>query len=387
MKSKDIFLKRLVKGWKYQLEVFHTIADWTVMLYIIIPSVAIFLFIYRSWWLEIPSWAENLPFFLLFFLFYLLSWSGNIRTFLEEGDKVFLIKNFPIFWGVKRWGYFYSIFIGTLLTILLFIVILPFLLNHYMFQWNQLIVIVFYFISIKPLIMFFKYHLGRIESRWKNLFLRMILFISISWFTQFIYFMWEKSMFVSIYLISALLLVLSIIISFQSLKKVSYIDHEIEFEQEHRTNSISLIFRFSFEVETPVVTKRTKPFLLRKSKRLFKSRTPVNGFMELYFKMFLRNNSYLTSFLQITSITIVAMFILPALWLKILILICILIMTYIWLSVIWNKIMALNPQIRKYKENNYYYKARSKATNSLFLITSLILILISLVSLSIAAFF
>ncbi|WP_428912588.1 ABC transporter permease [Niallia sp. Krafla_26] len=73
-------------------------------------------------------------------------WNGHIRTFIEEVDKVFLIKKGIIFAGLKKWGYFHSILFQGFTVIFIFGVMLPFLFVHYKLDW---IVILLLFYCIK----------------------------------------------------------------------------------------------------------------------------------------------------------------------------------------------------------------------------------------------
>jgi len=96
MKNRTLFLQRLLKAWKFQYGVLKSIFDWTIILYLVVPAVIIFSFIYRSWWIEMQPWIEDIPLFLLFFGLYTLSWFGNIRTYIEEADTIFLLKHFSL---------------------------------------------------------------------------------------------------------------------------------------------------------------------------------------------------------------------------------------------------------------------------------------------------
>ncbi|WP_428912587.1 ABC transporter permease [Niallia sp. Krafla_26] len=95
---------------------------------------------------------------------------------------------------------------------------------------------------------------------------------------------------------------------------------------------MGLIFTFSPELEKIHVSIRTKPFLFRHSKQIFKKRTVVNGFIELFIKAFLRDHSYIAGYFQIISVTIMATIVIPPLWLKGIIIVSTLGMLYLWLN-------------------------------------------------------
>ncbi|SDM35916.1 ABC transporter permease [Bacillus sp. OK048] len=375
MRSSELFIKRLLKSWLYQYKVFKSIADWTVMLYIIVPSLTIFALIYRSWWIDVPNWIENVPFFLLFFLLYLISWNGNIRTYVEGADKVFLIKKFSLFWGMKKWGFGYSLLYQAVITIGAISVLLPFLLKHYHFEWKQIAALLFYFISLKTGLMLVKYQLVKIETRLKKIALSIFSFIIMSWLSQLIYYLWIKGTWYPIFITGALVMTVSIYLSFRAIKKLSSSDHEIDMEQKRKTGNIQLIFAMAPEIEKPVVSKRTKPLFFRRSKRIFKERTQSNGFIELFTKVFLRNYSYVSGYLIMINVTTFAIVLLPPIWIKVTIFSGYLFMMYYWLSIIWNKIMGSNPLMKKYLEHPAFFTAKRKVIMVLYIFAILLLLL------------
>ncbi|MBY0147393.1 ABC transporter permease [Neobacillus niacini] len=375
MSSRKLLVHRLIKGWLYQYGVIKSIADWTVMLYIIIPAITIFSFVYHSWWSEIPKWMENVPFFLLFLLLYLLTWNGHIRTYTEAADRVFLMKKYTLFWGLKKWGYGYSLMYQTVLTLASFAILLPFLLNLYHFDWKQIGTLLFYFISLKTGLMFIKYQFVKIETRFKKFVYSVLTFILAGWLSQLIYFLWEIGLWFPLYLIGVLIMSSSIYLSLRALKKLSSTDHEIEIEQKLKTGNIELIFAMAPEIEKPVVTKRTKPLLFRQSKRIFKNRTQSNGFIELFIKVFLRNYSYVSGYIVMINVTTFAIVLLPPLWIKITIFTGYLFMMYFWISVIWDRIMGTNPMMKKYLESPSYFTAKKKVIMVLYIIAIMLLLL------------
>jgi ABC-2 type transport system permease protein len=375
MSSRKLLVHRLIKGWLYQYGVIKSIADWTVMLYIIIPAITIFSIVYHSWWSEIPKWMENVPFFLLFLLLYLLTWNGHIRTYTEAADKVFLIKKYTLFWGLKKWGYGYSLMYQAVLTLASFAILLPFLLNLYHFDWKQIGTLLFYFISLKTGLMFITYQFVKIETRFKKIAYSVLTFILAGWLSQLIYFLWEIGLWFPLYLIGVLIMSSSIYLSLRALKKLSSTDHEIEIEQKLKTGNIELIFAMAPEIEKPVVTKRTKPLLFRQSKRIFKNRTQSNGFIELFIKVFLRNYSYVSGYIVMINVTTFAIVLLPPLWIKITIFTGYLFMMYFWISVIWDRIMGTNPMMKKYLEHPSYFTAKKKVIMVLYIVAIMLLLL------------
>lgn len=374
MRSSQLFFTRLVRSWKYQYHVFKSIADWTVMLYLIIPGVVIFAFIYRSWWHDIPTWIEDIPLILLFFILYFSVWSGNIRTYIEEADKVFLVKKYPLLWKLKKWGYSYSLGFQVLGIGATIFILLPFLRLHYQLGWDEIILFVLYFGSLKAWIMLVKFYFRKIESRFLKIVIGIVLFILFSWFSQFVYLLIEKGNLLLVLIGSTVMMVVSIYLSLKSLRKISSLDIEIDMEQERKTSSIQLIFTAAPEIEKPVVTRRKKPLLFRRSKRIFKKRSPITGCIELFLKIFIRNYSYISSYFVLINVTTAAIVIAPPIWIKATIFLGFLIMMYSWISTVWDKVFHSNPLTRKYTESSFYFSAKRRVITTMYIIAILLLV-------------
>ncbi|MBP2241466.1 ABC-2 type transport system permease protein [Cytobacillus eiseniae] len=373
MSSWQLFRNRFLSDRKYQYGVFRSIADWTIIVYLFIPAFLFLIIRYGSWWMELPSWIESIPFALLFMLTYLLTWNGSIRTYVEEADKVFLIKKQSLFFGMKKWGYLYSLFSQSLGTASIFVILLPFLRNYYGMNWMEISSLLFFFIALKALIMLIKLYFKKIEKKFKRVVLSILMFVVLSSFSQLIYFFWAQGALILVCLCGMILLIISIYFSLKAIQKLSTIDHEIDMGRADKTKNIELIFMFSNEMEKPVISKRTKPFFFRRSKRIFKKRTRVNGFIELFFKVFIRNRSYVMSYFQIISVGTVALVLIPPLWIKLIIFIGFLIMMNSWLSLIWDKVAPSNPLSKKYSKTDFYFTARNRAVMSLFIIAIILL--------------
>lgn len=373
MKSNSLFLRRLINSWSYQLGIFRSIADWTIMVYLIVPGTVIFGMIYRSWWLETPEWMAGLPLFLLFFLFYIFSWMGNFRPFVLEADKVFLVKNKTLFMGMRKWGFVYSLFFQAIGTAAMIAVFLPFLKNRYLLEWNQIAVFLLFFISLKWSIMIVSYFLKRIEGKLKRYVITFALFVLLSWFSQLVYSLWSIGAEFPVIIASALLLSGALIKASRLLKKISALEFEVMLEQEEKTKYIKWIFMMAPDLEKPVVSMRIKPLLFRNSRRIFNKRTPITGLAELFLKIFIRNPSYIFSYFQIISVSAAGILLIPPLWIKVIVSVVFLFLMYSWLSLTWDKAIMSHPFTKKYSKKDFYFTARNRTVLALFLIAILLL--------------
>lgn len=388
MSSRQIFTSRLIKGWKYQYGVIRSIADWTIMLYLVIPFTIISVLIYRSWWLETPVWLEHIPLIILYLVIYAFSWSGNIHTLVEEADKVFLIRDRNLYYGMKKWGYAFSLIVQMFASAMLIGLALPFLRNLYHLDWQEISVWLWYFIALKPVILYLKFQLRKIDKRLKKLGAGFLLFILLSWVSQGIFYVWDKGAFPFIYLFGAAAAAVFIFLTLKLLIKISAIEHEIDMGMRDRTKYIELIFTASYDIEKPIyMPKRSKPLLFRKSKVVFRKRTKINGFLELFIKIFIRNYSYIGGYFQMISITSAALVIIPPYWIKAIIFVGFLIMMYSWLVAIWDRITLSNPIHRHYRESISYFSARNRAVRILFVLAIVILAIIMMGWISVMSYF
>ncbi|NMO97378.1 ABC transporter permease [Paenibacillus lemnae] len=137
-KPSQLFRRRLFTYWKQQLAAVRSVADWTVMLYILVPGLLLGGGIYRELWtMPLPAWLEWLPpqtaAAVLLFIY-----SGSIVLFVEEADALFLRQQPRWMQLLRRRGMLYSlsaaVVTGTCITLLL----LPVLLRGFHLSGLQL---------------------------------------------------------------------------------------------------------------------------------------------------------------------------------------------------------------------------------------------------------
>lgn len=375
MKSRQLFYDRVIRNWKFQSQVFRSVADWTVVLYILIPAVIFCTAVYFSWWKELPEWLDNIPFIIPFFFLYLLSWSGNIRTFIVEADKVFLVKKPELLSGLKRRAYLYS-FLQQLLVICAgFSCLLPFLLNYYLLSWQEIIVLFVYFRSLQACLLFLKYPIRKVVSTFRKSIITLCLFLVFNWCSQWMYRIIDSGYHLPVYVISISVLILSILLSLKAIGKKGSLDIHIEMEQERKSSITQFIFMASPQIEKPVVIRRKKPLLFRNSKRIFKKRTPINGLIELFIKIVVRNSSYFYGYFMLINSTTWAIILVPPLWLKLTIFTAFCFMMYGWLFSLWDKVCQYNPLMNKYMDRDFYFSARKRGVWIMLVLALLVIIL------------
>ncbi|WP_312092137.1 ABC transporter permease [Niallia sp.] len=379
MKSSQLFYNRVIQNWRFQSQVFRSVVDWTVVLYILIPAIIFCAAIYLSWWKELPGWIDNIPFIIPFFVLYLLSWTGNIRTFMAEADKVFLVKMPDLIRGLKRRAYLYSFLHQILVMCAGISCLLPFLLHYYLLNWQEIIILFVYFSTLQACLLFLKYQIRKVVSTFRKSIIILCLFLVFNWFSQWMYSIVDNGYHFPVYAISIAILILSIILSLKAISKIGSLDLHIEMEQERKSSITQYIFMASLQIEKPVVISRKKPLIFRNSKRIFKKRTPINGLIELFIKIVVRNSSYLYGYFMLINSTTWAVILVPPIWIKIVIFIGFCFMMYGWLIALWNKVCQYNSLMNKYMDRDFYFSARKRGAWIILVLAVLVIILFYIV--------
>lgn len=332
MLSNNIFIKRLWQEYRLQWEVIRTVLDWTIIAYIVIPAIIIVPFIYGDIWQQIELyWRNDIPFSLLLFVMLLLSLSGNIRTFIQEADLLFLIQQKTSFTQLKRWALLVSVLEVFFRITVIVVIFLPTLALVYNFSGTAVMLLYFTLVSFSFASMTIKKITYRTLSKW----LALLLLFGLTLFL--------------ILCINPLLygtgsLVIFLLIVFYHFTNVAKSNrwylNEIEIEKTERIKYIKFILNFSMEVEKETYSNNKRPILIfPKSNELFKVRNRANGLLEILLKSMLRNNSYLSMYFQLVILTIAAIIIVP-LWIKWLAYLSFVYFFHYWLRALYRKMLA-----------------------------------------------
>ncbi|TYR77075.1 hypothetical protein FZC79_05105 [Rossellomorea vietnamensis] len=373
-----LFSRRYRDGFLFQYKAIKSVADWTVMLYLIIPSLVIGTMIYRSWWIDIPDWVEQIPFELFYLIPFLYILTGYFRTCLLEADQVFLVKHQRLILGLKKWGIFSSYSGSFLLTAAVGGLLAPFWLNHYAFSFFSFVVYIVFLLSSKWSHMAVKGVLAGRKKDWKRtgLFLLAIVVQLQLWGTAFR--LITAGFEIILLLVSVGLVVLSLILNRKRITSKNSMKRNLHIEGILKVKWISLIFMFSQHVEKqPVSSERSKPRLFRKSQRLFKRQTPTFGYLELFTKVLIRNFTYSATYTQSIGVLSFSQIVLPALWLKLGAAALVALSILVWNEWIWGKLITKHPIGSKYSEKTEFIKVQS-ITRTLAFIPYFVILAISM---------
>lgn len=374
MNSFSIFSARLKKDYLFQYSIIKTVADWTILLYLVIPFSAAAIIIYRSWWIELPSWSQLLSLPLITTGLFLLCWLGQIRTFVKEADGVFFIHHQQLFIGMKKWAFMFTLLKSSLKMILAGIITLPFLYNMFSLNIIEIIGYLLFYIGLSFFVLAVQ---TRLLSEQKGL--KGKLYFGLTFVLMLIcnYFLFSHLAFKPLYaiLVFSLFLILSLQFFIPRIRSTKHIQEEFTQENKVRLRYMNLIFSVAPELEKPKIIKRRRPFLFRKSARIFSNRSPKNGFIELFFKIIIRNFSYLGGYFQLFTVTLGALIILPPILFKVIIVIGFIFFIQFWISNLWDRVVLSHPIGKQYEGHEAFYLARKQAV--LFLTVPPVVILVS----------
>ncbi|BFT69643.1 ABC transporter permease [Paenibacillus sp. P36] len=306
--SFQLFARRVRSDWFFQYKALRMAVDWVIAIYFVIPLIIVAGYQYYSWWATQPSWFSWISLFMVGAVFYVFTWLGTIRYFVEEGDQLFLRQNRRWFQHLMRLGHRYSLVLQGITTLLLMFVFLPLLVQVYGFRVPQLI-------SLWLITYLLKINLGLLRQL---VALRMQGFLH--WIVRIVafaglFFVYQKLVAaisqnaLYIWAVHLLLLVLAVFLSKIRLQEKGAFFADIARERDSRMRIVSLmLIRVTERKRKP---KRKRPLLFKNSQRLFKGKGAGNGIADLLVKSFFRNGTQWKQTIQFAALISAAMFIMP----------------------------------------------------------------------------
>lgn len=290
----QLFRRRVLANWSFQLRALRTAIDWTIALYIIVPALVYALFQYRAWWQAVPPWLEQVPSSWLYVVLYLFAWAGTIRFFIEEGDQLFLRSSKRWFQRQMELGILYSLMLQLFSTAVLLLLLLPFLRITYALNWWEIAGLGWWTAIYKM-----NLTLGRqwFEQRvwgWKRVLLKNGLFLVA--FTLFF-------MIAQYYAILPLLfwnavlagiITAGILCRLRLRQRGTFLD-DVQREREARMKIPAMLLANVLEKKGK---QQKKTFLWRKSSRLFRGELQETRVTEFLIKSFVRSAVYRKIYVQ-----------------------------------------------------------------------------------------
>ncbi len=311
-----LFFKRLINEWKFQFSVWRTAVDWTVALYIVIPTLYFLIKMYADWWKVQPAWLSYLPFssFALILLLFILK--GDIRVFLEEADQLFLYQKGSWINRLRKLSIAYSIILNLFATCLLFIVLAPLLLISYKLSIPQLIMWSFFCALLKSVTALNKRLVSIRYYGWRQGFVRWIIYLLIGIYYRASLFLLTHQL--SLFTLNTFILLISLTLlihRYINLKKGSFLK-EVDREQNLKLRYASLLLQAGlvYTNKSKTLTINNRPWLFSHSNPLFKERNAGNLLAEVCFKSVLRNRTHLVIYGQLIVLCMAIVLSFPLEW-------------------------------------------------------------------------
>lgn len=328
----QLFNRRIISHWREQIAIIRTAADWTVLLYLIIPGGLLGGRLYYGFWNhELPAWSALLPFMIIPSIFVILLSTGGMLLLLQEGDLLFLRQRKIWVTTILRRGIIYSLLMTTMKMIAAFLLLLPFIIRGYGLTMTAAMSLLLMTVACSWCVKLFG-HLVRVQRHgWR----RWLWQIPATALPCGIYFraalLWDTHLLL-VWLTAALFVTASIWAIRYRLKLQGTFVNDVREDLKQRMKIASILLRGVLDKPRPT---RYKPWIFRKSQPLLSSKQPESRLSAAAIKALVRNPAHLTLYLQFTGVSMVAIFIVPAVlkWLIFIVLTALL--TY-WLFSFWS---------------------------------------------------
>lgn len=315
---KQLFINRLKNEWIFNFKVFKTSFDWLIGIYILVPLLLVGLYNYFSLWGGIYDVDFFSLYITVYFILYLYSWTGDIRSFIEFGDQIYLRQKEGWIRKLRKIGIAYSLINSMITTVLVFLLLAPFLIVYLKISYLESIILLFFIYIFRLDHMYIKQFISLYYEGWKRIFVFLITIIISFLIYAFLIFYLNRT----IELIIAVFMLILLFYQLHSKKltlKWSFYEDCIR-EQNQKIKYARYLLQVSSYFNGPVIKKKKrkkrKLWLFRNSATLFRNRNSVNSLIELYIKIILRNKSNIFALLQITSVFVYGITITDN-WLKI----------------------------------------------------------------------
>ncbi|WP_366922107.1 ABC transporter permease [Metallumcola ferriviriculae] len=308
-----LFLNRLANEWKFQYGVWKTVFDWTIILYVVVPTIIIIVRQYLLLLHNVPPQFKLMPLELYVGIVFLITWRGRIRLFLEQADQLFLNQNDHWYGGLLKMSIFYYLVKSVVISAALFAVLAPIFFQIYSFTWGQ--IVRFYVIAVLAKFIFgiFRQLLIRKFHGFKGKLVQIIFFIL--WGIVFRY-LAPLVISSEAYAMAVIGGVLAIAVTL-AVKRISMRGMFLEdWAQavEEKLKYVGFILSVSGQKVKRPGARRKRPWLFRNSGNIFRIRSGSNILIEFGLKSFLRNKGAVLIYLQVILFGTLFMLSLPAQW-------------------------------------------------------------------------
>jgi len=294
--------------------VWRTALDWTVWVYLVIPALWIGGGLYLELWHTQPSWMLQVPLWVGEILPMVLILLGSLRTFAEEADVLFLLQKPSWRQGILLRGAIYTIVTRAFVVALFIGVLLPFLIVVHQVTTAKLIelfLVVWLWSMLGALgrnlidgrYRGWRRHVAKVAAMAALAALAVVLAVQAS------------QLYTAIALAAAL--AATVLLLRRKLRAHEMFESDVEREKEIRITSTRLLLREVIERRPKI--KLSRPVVLRRSTRLFKSFDADVVLAEQAIKVFVRHFHLVRMWFSFVGASSVALVLSPT-WVNVLLL-------------------------------------------------------------------
>lgn len=305
-----LFVKRLKFEWNFQYRVIRTVVDdWSVLAYLIVPTVLYLILYYAYLWSTQPEWIYNVTVFQFAIFLFLVIGFRNMRSFFDYADQLFLLQRKSWISKLRKYGMWYSLFVNFIVVFLLLLGWLPII--YYGFSMNApQIILLFVFTSlfISP------FSILKKKIGITNKFLPRMLWKSILFIIGGIIYVELINLDNSILLGFGVIILGIVNVWLIHREPENYKAHFVEYvdyDLRDRFKILALILNNTGHKVQNVRSVRSRPILFKNSIQLFRERTSSNILAESCFKAFFRDPQYNKVYLRFILFSCFGVFYLP----------------------------------------------------------------------------
>lgn len=304
-----LFWIRLKQHYRYMGKSLHTIADWTVWLYIIVPALFIFSGLYIELWTKLPEWSYVMRWELIIVAVSSMMLYFQVHIGVEEADRLVLLQHRDWHMKLKRYGYAYSVILLLVRLLLVMGLLLPFIKGTTDLSNEQLLLLLGYSVIAGMTMLTINHYFNKSGAWWRKMLRTMqrtfivgIIYV----LPAALYMLGFLTMPYMLVATGVLFFVLIVLIYHFMTKSFNY-GQQLEQEQEKRARFTGMLLS-QVEEQTQSTKRLKKPWIFRSSQRLFKSTDQRFVVTELRIKAMLRSKQLLQAWIILIAVGSYAIF-------------------------------------------------------------------------------
>lgn len=307
--SKRLFWRRLSSHWREQSAIIRTAADWTVLLYIIIPGGFLGGRLYYGFWKDaLPGWSLEIPFMIIPTLLVILLCRGGVLLLLQEGDLLFLRQRQQWINAIMIRGLVYSLILTSLKVCIAFGLLLPFLIRVYGLSIGAIWAMFMMTLTCSWCIKLLRHNVKVQRQGWQRwLWLALVTTVPCGIYFRTII-LWSHRP-VLLWIIGLLFAGAAVFALWHRMVMRGTFMNDVREDFKQRMKIAALMLRNVLDKPRPT---RHKPWIFRKSQPLLKSRTAESRFAAAAIKALVRNPAHIKLYLSFTAVSIIALLIVPS---------------------------------------------------------------------------